>query len=411
MAENNRDDLFSYLKNNELFHDLTEPQLKLVVTEIEEVTVKKGDFIIRENEISDNIYIIKNGTAEITKFDAESNQDLHVAYLPTDAIVGEIAMIDREPRSATVRATTPCTLLSLSIKKLQDLNEKESILYRLIHPKKNTDAYDTPPIYSIIVHNIAKMLTQRLRTTSTTVIETLRSELSQAKMRTAMSQFIINTLALLSGYIIILQLIAIFQPQVVSSTVMSIPVMIFLLVPMLYMMWHSGYPLSTYGLTTKNWKASLIESILFSLPVLLVIVAYKAILINYSADFSTREYFDLSFDLAKNNLNATVSVWEGFGLIFLYVIFVPIQEILVRGSLQSSFKLLLTGRYTILKSILLSNLLFTVMHSHVSLLFGLAAFIPGIFWGWLYSRQHTLIGVTASHILIGIWAVFIVGII
>jgi membrane protease YdiL (CAAX protease family) len=38
------------------------------------------------------------------------------------------------------------------------------------------------------------------------------------------------------------------------------------------------------------------------------------------------------------------------------------------------------------------------------------AFLPGLFWGWLYSRHRTLIGVTISHILIGAWIFYFVGV-
>ena len=32
------------------------------------------------------------------------------------------------------------------------------------------------------------------------------------------------------------------------------------------------------------------------------------------------------------------------------------------------------------------------------------AFLPGLFWGWLYSRHRTLVGV--SHMLVGVWALY-----
>ena len=40
----------------------------------------------------------------------------------------------------------------------------------------------------------------------------------------------------------------------------------------------------------------------------------------------------------------------------------------------------------------------------------LEEFLPGLFWGWLYARHGTLIGVSVSHILLGLWTVFVVGI-
>lgn len=40
--------------------------------------------------------------------------------------------------------------------------------------------------------------------------------------------------------------------------------------------------------------------------------------------------------------------------------------------------------------------------------FAFMVFPFGLFWGWLYDRHPTLIGVVASHLLIGIFGVFVV---
>jgi hypothetical protein len=61
-------------------------------------------------------------------------------------------------------------------------------------------------------------------------------------------------------------------------------------------------------------------------------------------------------------------------------------------------------------SIVLSNILFAGGHSHISFGFALSVFVPGIFWGWLFAKQNSLIGVSVSHVLIGVWGAFIVGI-
>ena len=39
----------------------------------------------------------------------------------------------------------------------------------------------------------------------------------------------------------------------------------------------------------------------------------------------------------------------------------------------------------------------------------MVVFVTGLFWGWLYSRQHSLVGVSVSHLLLGLTALEIVG--
>lgn len=38
------------------------------------------------------------------------------------------------------------------------------------------------------------------------------------------------------------------------------------------------------------------------------------------------------------------------------------------------------------------------------------SFIGGILWGWLYGRRPTLVGVTISHVIIGVWVLKILSI-
>ncbi|MFQ6275716.1 CPBP family intramembrane glutamic endopeptidase [Coxiella burnetii] len=84
---------------------------------------------------------------------------------------------------------------------------------------------------------------------------------------------------------------------------------------------------------------------------------------------------------------------------------------MARGSLQSSFYHFLTGSVQKRRwyAIIVSNFLFSFTHLHLAYAFAYAVLLPGLFWGWLYSRHKTILGVAVSHILIGIWALFILG--
>lgn len=104
--------------------------------------------------------------------------------------------------------------------------------------------------------------------------------------------------------------------------------------------------------------------------------------------------------------------WGAYFLfLFLYLLFCPLQEFIVRGCIQTSLQNMIDGRPNFIKwkAIFISNLLFTSAHSHLSLGFALSTFIPGLFWGWLFARQRALTGVCISHVLIGGWAAFVVG--
>jgi membrane protease YdiL (CAAX protease family) len=125
----------------------------------------------------------------------------------------------------------------------------------------------------------------------------------------------------------------------------------------------------------------------------------------FVSDYAHRPLFEFSFNLTSQ----TDSFEVKFLVISLYLVCVPIQELVVRGALQSTMQEVLVGRYNTFWAIILSNLLFSDVHTYISIGFGLLVFLPGLFWGWLYSRHRNLIGVSVSHIIVGAWAIFVVG--
>ena len=51
-----------------------------------------------------------------------------------------------------------------------------------------------------------------------------------------------------------------------------------------------------------------------------------------------------------------------------------------------------------------------MIHLHLSFSLAVVVYSYGVYWGWMYARQRTLIGCCINHFLVGIWAFFIVGI-
>ena len=68
-----------------------------------------GEVIIQENDLGETAYVITQGQVEVSK--EKDGHKIHLAYLGTGEIFGEMSMIDEKPRSATVTAVTE-TLVS-----------------------------------------------------------------------------------------------------------------------------------------------------------------------------------------------------------------------------------------------------------------------------------------------------------
>lgn len=97
--------------------------------------------------------------------------------------------------------------------------------------------------------------------------------------------------------------------------------------------------------------------------------------------------------------------------IIIYICFCVVQELLFRGVLQELLIRILKSKYKILLAIIYSNIIFASFHV---MEFGsdiaMSVFLLGCIWGWLYSRHTTLIGVILCHALVGVVALFFIGV-
>ena len=67
-----------------------------------------GDVLFREGEVGDFAYQVVKGKVEVCKFNGDEYVTL--AMLEKGALFGEMALIDKQPRSAMARAVEECTV-------------------------------------------------------------------------------------------------------------------------------------------------------------------------------------------------------------------------------------------------------------------------------------------------------------
>jgi CRP-like cAMP-binding protein/cytochrome c-type biogenesis protein CcmH/NrfG/GTPase SAR1 family protein len=101
------------LKDIPLLSKLTLEQCLLISNRLKLVEAKAGEIIFHLGEIGDIFYIIETGQVEILAPDIRGQQSVINRLTPGD-FFGEIALLRAVPRTATVRATCPTRLLSLS---------------------------------------------------------------------------------------------------------------------------------------------------------------------------------------------------------------------------------------------------------------------------------------------------------
>ncbi len=403
------DDLLDFLRQNSLFNGCNENQLKSILKLSTVATFNTDDILIQENELCDNIYIIIEGQVGIFKFDDHLDHSHQIATLGPNTVIGEITLLDNAPRSATVKALEMTQAIQLSREKLYATSKSQwdqtaiaSKLSQLAEAAKNL--ITEPPFYPIMVQNIAKELALRVRNTNDTVTEALRKELQQAKAQVAMGLLIVNVVAMLALYMITLKLLNEIHVQVSTTSIVTVPVIIAFTSATFYIILKSGYPLDLYGITLKNWRKSLYEGAMLTVGMIVASIIIKFLFMELVPSYSARSLFDGQIITHLFPLRTEIFI------LVVYLIFVPLQELVTRGLLQSSFQEFLTGKNKVYISIFLSNLLFSITHFHFPFMVASFVFVTGLVWGWLYSRHHTLVGVTLSHQIFGVWGLFFLGI-
>lgn len=86
---------------------------KVQKNEIEPILFKTGDILFRENEQSFHFYIIQSGQVEIFKT-TDNGTKIPLAIVSQGTSIGEFAMIDRLPRSATAQALSEVKTVRVS---------------------------------------------------------------------------------------------------------------------------------------------------------------------------------------------------------------------------------------------------------------------------------------------------------
>lgn len=353
------------------------------------LAIPKGDIIFREHDESDAFYIILDGEAEVyidTEHPLHGMRSHVLATLKKDDIIGDMALIENKPRSASLRAKTDLSVLS----------------FQLAEVKKH------PHIFLLLTRNMAKMLSEKLRYTNQITVKKMEESLEQAQARNVLGVFMVAMFWLISLYTISLTSLIGIEKELTNTTFLSVGLIFVFAIGIIGAMRFTGLPLKQFGITTKQWPKKVVQSVLYSLPVMLFLLLVKAYVVYFG---SNPQHIGVFSGFSEGMENGRFS-WELYlTVVFLYSVFSPVQELLARCALQSTFFSFLPGNETFRKwnAILLSNLIFSSVHSHLSLTFAALTFIPGLFWGWLFHKENSFIGVSVSHILIGVWGIFIIG--
>ena len=137
------DDIFKFykaksdiqlLENIPVFKGLSRFDLNKVTKMLHLRSYKEGEYIFRESEPGESMYIIKQGDVSIIK--NKDSQEILLASLTEGSFFGEVSLVDEDTRSASAIAKTDTELLGFFRADLMNLIDRNPrlacfILYQL----------------------------------------------------------------------------------------------------------------------------------------------------------------------------------------------------------------------------------------------------------------------------------------
>jgi CRP/FNR family transcriptional regulator, cyclic AMP receptor protein len=105
------------LKDVPFFSGLSKKELSRVAQQVDELDVSSGKELARQGEFGQEFFVIVEGTAEVVRDDAR------IAELGPGDFFGEMALLEDDRRTATVRAASPMRVLVMTRQSFRSLDQ------------------------------------------------------------------------------------------------------------------------------------------------------------------------------------------------------------------------------------------------------------------------------------------------
>lgn len=358
------------------FPTLTTEELETLASIASVRSLETDEQLVKENSPLDHILLIHSGEVAFSK------ANTLISTSTRQTVCGIPSFFSPKHISHhSIAGKKGATIITLPVQKLKELTA------------------NNPDLFAHLVPTLTSYMDRELE------VELFQKEPSHLfHLRQVATQFILFLIASICSFFFALATLEkLFPHAQVTAGISAICILILLFVSLILIR-HTHLPLSVFGLTWQNSRKALRESLLFSFAFMGVTLLIKYSLIDWIPSLHSIPVFNLVILIHKD-----LSTISWILMLVVYSLLCPIQELLVRGCLQGVMEKVLTLRSKKLAAILLSNIIFSTFHLHLSMFLTISVFFVGCMWGWLYSRHNTIVGVSVSHILLGLWGVTILG--
>ncbi len=111
------------------FSDLPDELLERVCSASQQIEMAEGETIIHEGSDSEEMYVVVEGQLVVTKM--SGGKDVELARIGPGEVVGEIALLDEAPRTATVTTSLPTHAIRVPVSAFEDLLSDSRVVRRM----------------------------------------------------------------------------------------------------------------------------------------------------------------------------------------------------------------------------------------------------------------------------------------
>jgi CRP/FNR family transcriptional regulator, cyclic AMP receptor protein len=145
----------AFLREVRLFKDVAVPELSVLGESLRERSLKRGQVLIREGDVGEEMFLVRRGSMVISKQVTGRVEQVLARIGPGD-FFGEMALFDHSPRSATVQSESDVTLLVLDRAGMRRITE------------------ESPRAAAAFFHALVQVFIERLRASGDLVAEVTR---------------------------------------------------------------------------------------------------------------------------------------------------------------------------------------------------------------------------------------------
>lgn len=96
----------------------------------DKLCLKPEQYLLREGDESSAMYFLQSGTLSVLKRQGDMEKQIGTIY--SGEVVGEMSFLDKQPRSASIKAITDCELMVIPSEKFDKVFKEQPNWYKAL---------------------------------------------------------------------------------------------------------------------------------------------------------------------------------------------------------------------------------------------------------------------------------------